>query len=163
MFHIDDAGDGSRSSIAIASPYECEARIYEWDDASSSLVLAYDLQLTRTNVTVTSRQDQFHPAVAVVSNDTGSGAVELTASLRPGVVIATAPVMVIVQNGDINLQPTIRSQNGGTTTSIINEADETLMLGWTPDDVRAEITSDANGLLRRRTIDSNGIESWVLV
>ncbi len=47
--------------------------------------------------------------------------------------------------------------------TIINEADETLMLGWTPDDVRAEITLDANGLLRRRTIDSNGIESWVLV
>ena len=162
MFHIDDAGDGSRSSIAVASPYECEAAIYEWDDATQALQLAYDLQLTRSNVTVTAREDQFHPAVAVVSNDTGSGAVELIGSLRPGVVIATAPVMVISQNGDINLTPTIRAQNGGTTTSIITESDETLMLGWTPENLKTEIREDENGLLRWRKIDAAGAVSWVL-
>ena len=70
--------------------------------------------------------------------------------------------MVIAQNGDLDLQPTIRSQNGTTTTSIKTSADETLMLGWTPDLLRAQITTDENGFLRQRGIDGNGAELWRL-
>lgn len=160
--HIADSGDGGRSGIAMASPHECEATVFEWDDDSRSLVEKYQVALTRNGPALSQPQDQYHPASAVISNDTSAGATALNGSLQPGVIVSTAPITAIVQNGDLGLTPAIRSQNGTTTTSIINEADEVLMLGWTPDDRRAQISSDTNGFLRRRMIDQNGITTWPL-
>lgn len=50
--HITDSGDGGNSSVSIASPYEGTARVYEWNDTTSSLDLAYTVPLTRNNVTI---------------------------------------------------------------------------------------------------------------
>ena len=158
--HIEDSGDGSRSGIALASPYECEARIYEWDDSVSKIVLKYQIQLTRRNVTVTEPGHQLHPASALLANDLGVGAEPLVGPLKPGIIVATAPITAIVQNGGASLTPAIRSQNGTVTTSIVNEADETLMLGWTPKYLRADIVGDDNGLLRRRKIEADGAQVW---
>tara|TARA_R110002050_G_scaffold52954_2_gene120420 strand:+ start:1404 stop:1637 length:234 start_codon:yes stop_codon:yes gene_type:complete len=48
------------------------------------------------------------------------------------------------------------------TTSIVNDDDETLMFGWTPSFIKAEIKKDANGFTRKRIIDGTGAETWVL-
>ena len=124
--------------------------------------MKYDVGLIRNGVELDAPAKQYHPAAATISNDTSRGAIELLGPLRPGIVVSTSPVMVIAQNGDLDLQPTIRSQNGTTTTSIKTSADETLMLGWTPDLLRAQITTDENGFLRQRGIDGNGAELWRL-
>ena len=58
--------------------------------------------------------------------------------------------------------PSIRSQNGTTTTSIVNDDDETLSLGITPALIAAEIREDADGILRKRVISNTGTESWVV-
>ena len=58
--------------------------------------------------------------------------------------------------------PTIRSQNGTTTESIISDDDETLMLGWTPAQKKAEITEDADGYTRKRVLDNTGAVTWPL-
>jgi hypothetical protein len=147
------------SGIALASPHPCEADIYEWDDATGKVAPKFQLQLTRPAVAVNEPAHQLHPASAVLSNDTGVGAEPFVGQLKQGVIVATASVTAIVQNGSVGLSPNIRSQNGAVTTSIINQADETLMLGWTPDRVRAEIATDANELLRRRRIDAGGTET----
>ena len=57
--------------------------------------------------------------------------------------------------------PSIRSQNGTTTTSIVNDDDETLMLGITPEEIACEIREGADGLLYKRVIGTGGTDTWV--
>ncbi|MCJ8307455.1 MAG: hypothetical protein MJH08_00180 [Hyphomicrobiales bacterium] len=161
-FIISDANNGGYSGIALASCCECEAKVYEYDAQGEGLVLKYDVALTRQSVSLDSPEKQYHPAAAAISNETAHGAIELQGALKPGVIVSTAPIMVIAQNGDPDLQPEIRSQNGTTTASIKTSGDETLMLGWIPDQLRAQVTTDANGFLRRRQLDGAGLESWPL-
>ena len=158
---IDDTGDGGNSGVAIASPYEGEAKIYEWNDGTSSLDLAYTVPLTRNGVTVISKEDQKHPAAGGVMNDSANGVVTLAGQLNAGVIIADVPITVVVQNGTPTLIPTLRSQNGTTTTSIVNDDDETLSLGWTPETLKAEITEGTDGILYKRSI-TGGTETWVV-
>ena len=157
---IADTGDGGDSGVAIASPYEGTAKVYEWNTATDSLDLAYTVPLTRSGVTVSSKEDQKHPASGLISND-GVASNTLVGQLNPGVIIADVPITVVVQNGTPTLVPTIRSQNGTTTTGIITQDDETLSLGWTPSSLKAEITEGADGILYKRVI-TGGAESWVV-
>lgn len=85
----------------------------------------------------------------------------LVGQLNAGIVIADVPITVIVQNGTPSLVPTIRSQNGTTTTAIITQDDETLSLGWTPSTIKAEITEGTDGILYKRVINA-GAESWII-
>ena len=156
---IADTGDGGNSSVAIASPCQGTARIYAWENGG--LVLKYTVPLNRKN-TATTREQQFQPAAGIVANETVDGAVTLVGQLDAGVVVADVPITVVVQNGSPNTQPTIRSQNGTTTTSIINAADETLSLGITPAFLKAELAEGADGLLYRRSIPGPGNDTWEL-
>ena len=158
--YIDDNGDGGNSGVAIASPYVGTAKIYEWDTTTSSLVLAYTVPLNRNGVTVSSQEEQRHPASGMVANETVTGAVSLVGQLDAGVVIADVPISVIVQNGEVNLTPAIRSQDGTTTTAIISDDDETLSLGITPDSIKAEIVLGTDDILYKRTIGTSGAETW---
>lgn len=150
---IDDTGDGGDSGVAIASPYVGTARVYEWNTGTNSLDLAYTVPLTRNGVTIIDKEDQKHPAAGLISND-AQASNTLVGQLNPGVIIADVPITVVVQNGTPTLVPTIRSQNGTTTTGIINQDDETLSLGWTPDELKAEIVENLsdNKLYRRSNI-----------
>lgn len=162
VFHVDDSGDGGDSGVAIASPYVGTAWIYEWNDGTSQLDLAYTVPLNRNGVTVSTRDDQNHPAAGMVANESVNGAVTLVGDLDPGVVIADVPITVVAQSATQN-SITLRSQNGTTTTAIASLDDETLMLGHTPPEIAAEIREDADGILRKRVIDNTGAESWVVV
>ncbi|MEO0498938.1 MAG: hypothetical protein AAF205_00070 [Pseudomonadota bacterium] len=157
--HIADNGDGGNSGVAIASPFEGAALIYEWNDATSQLDLAYTVPLTRNGVTVAAAADQLHPAAGMVANETVNGAVALVGQLNPGLIVADVPITVVVQSGN-TVSATLRSQGGTTTTAIANDDDETLTLGWTPDTLKAEITEGTDGLLYRRSI-TGGVESWI--
>jgi len=159
---IADSGDGGNSGVAIASPFEGTAKIYEYNTATGKLDLAYTVPLSRNGVTVTTQEDQYHPAAGLVANETVNGAVSLVGQLNAGVVIADVPITVIVQNDNPLLVPSIRSQNGTTTTSIVNDDDETLSLGITPQSIAAEIREDADGIFRKRVISNTGTETWVV-
>lgn len=156
---IADTGDGGDSGVAIASPYAGEAKVYEWNTGTNSLDLAYTVPLTRSGVIITSKEDQKHPAAGLISND-AQASNTLVGQLNPGVIIADVPITVVVQNGTPGLIPSIRSQNGTTTTGIVTQDDETLSLGWTPPLVKAEITEGADGILYRRSI-TTGVETWI--
>jgi|14BtaG_2_1085337.scaffolds.fasta_scaffold13738_2 hypothetical protein len=155
--YIADTGDGGASGVAIASPYEGTAKIYSWN--GTGLTLEYTVPLTRNGVTISSKEDQNHPAAGMVANETVNGAVALVGQLDAGIVIADVPITVVVQNGDPTLTPTIRSQNGTTTTSIVNDDDETLSLGWTPATLKAEITEGTDNILYKRVVNA-GSETW---
>tara|TARA_R110000851_G_scaffold8263_1_gene31852 strand:- start:619 stop:2724 length:2106 start_codon:yes stop_codon:yes gene_type:complete len=156
---ISDSGDGGNSSVSISSPYVGTAKVYSWNDSTKTIDLEYTVPLTRNGVTVTNKEDQKHPAAGQVANE-GSASNQLVGELKPGVVIADVPITVVVQ-GDTRLLRTIRSQNGATTDSILEEDDETLSLGWTPASLKAEITEGADGILYRRVINA-GASSWVV-
>lgn len=149
---IDDQGDGGNSGIAIASPYEGSATVYEWNFTTSSLDVAYVVPLLRNNVTVTTRNDQNHPAAGQVANETTTGSVLLDGDLNPGIIIADVPITVVVQSNSSTFQD-LRSQNGTTASPIINDDDETLSLGYTPPELKAEIVEATDGLLYKRTVE----------
>jgi len=162
--HLRDSGNANQSSVTIASPYVGTAKIYEWNDTTKALDLAYTVPLVRSGVTVLASEDQLHPAAGQVSNSSsGTGIVELVGSLDPGVIVADVPIMAIVQTNDSSIGATLRSQNGTTADTIRSRQDETLMFGITPDHLKAEITEGTDGLLYRREIGSGGVEMWSLV
>ena len=157
--YIDDTGDGGDSGVAIASPYEGTALVYEWNTTTSSLDLAYTVPLTRSGVTITDKEDQKHPAAGLISND-AQASNTLVGQLNPGVIISNVPITVVVQNGTPGLTPTVRSQNGTTTTSIISQDDETLTLGVTPATIKAEITEGTDRILYLRILNA-AIATWI--
>ena len=152
---IADTGDGGDSGVAISSPYKGTAKIYSWDAVTSKLNLSYTVPLNRNNVTISTIDDQNHPSAGLVANETVDGTVELVGQLDAGLIIADVPVTVVVQNGSDSLTPTIRSQNGTTTTGIVSQDDETLSLGWTPATIKAEITEGTDGLLYKRVVNNS--------
>jgi len=156
---IQDAGGASGSSVTIVSSHVGTARIYEHNTATNQLDLAYTVPLTRKGVTISSKEDQKHPAAGQVSNDAGN--VPLVGRLGPGVIIADVPIGVIIQNQAAGLSLPIRSQGGSTTNSIINGSDESISLGVTPSSLKAQIREGDDGILYRSSITS-GVETWVV-
>ena len=170
-FFIDDSGDGGNSGVSIASPYTGTAKVYEWNSVTGVADLAYTVALNKgvngAGITLTTSNDQNFPASGIIANEAGLAAdssyVELVGDLGAGYIVADVPITVVVQNNDPAHNPTLRSQNGTTTTSIINDDDETLTLGWTPPNIKAEITTDVDGYLRRRELDASGVITYPLV
>ena len=158
---IPDRGDGGNSGIAISSPYVGTAKIYEWDIDNDVLNLTYTIPLNRNGVTINSQEDQKHPTAGQLANEITNGTIELVSRVNPGVVIADVPITVIVQ-GDTNNEvfPDIRSQNGTVTQPIINDDDETISLGITPPNLKAEIILGDDNILYKRIL-TGGIVSYV--
>ena len=170
-FFIDDSGDGGNSGVAIASPYEGTAKVYEWNSVTGVADLAYTVPLTRgsngAGVTLTTVADQNIPCSGLIANEAGLAGdpsyIPLVGDLGAGYIVSDVPVTVVVQNADPAHTPDVRSQNGTTTPCLVSDDDETLTLGFTPADVKAEFTRDANGFLRKRVIDGTGTLTYELV
>ena len=169
-FWVDNAGDGGNSGVAIASPYKGVAKIYEWNAETGVADLRYTVPLERgtqgQGIVPASPAEQYLPCAGLVAVEPTLAAdpsvVQLDADLGPGYVVADVPITVVGQNATPTLTPDIRSQNGETTTSIVTDDDETLLLGWTPAQLKAEITEDAAGFTRRREIDASGVATFTL-
>ena len=169
-FWVDDSGDGGNSGVAIASPYEGTAKVYAWNSTSGVAELAYTVPLGRGDagqgITPVTPEDQYIPCAGMVANeptlDADAGVVQLVGNLAPGYVIADVPITVVAQNAEPLLIPEIRSQNGTVTTSIVSDDDETLMLGWTPPIIKAELTTDIDGFTRKRVIAGDGSITYPL-
>jgi len=169
-FWIDDSGDGGNSGIAIGSPYEGTAKVYAWNGTTGVADLAYTVPLGRgtagQGIAPTTPEDQYIPCAGMVANESGLAAdpsvVQLVNDLAPGYIVADVPITVVAQNALPSLTPDIRSQNGTVTPSVVSDDDETLMLGWTPPQKKAEVTEDADGFTRKRVIDNTGGTTWPL-
>lgn len=163
---MPDSGNGDETGITVFSPYEGEAKVYEWDSVLSQLnpTPTYTLTLTRgAAVTISSKTDQLHPAAASLGNSAGNvNNVLLVGALEAGVIIADVPIGVVIQ-AQSGIITGIRSQNGTTTDGIYTQEDETAMYGWTPETIKAEIREGADGILYKRVIPSGGVsDDWVV-
>ena len=158
---LSDSGLGDETNITVFSPYVGTAKVYEWNTTTNSLDLAYTLPITRDGtITITSKEDQYHPCAVSLSNSTSNtNNVLLVGELLPGVIIADVPIGVVIQAQD-GVVSNMRSQNGTTTASIYTQEDETAMYGWTPPELKAEIAEGVDGILYKRVIAGPG-DSWV--
>jgi hypothetical protein len=169
-FFINDTGDGGSSGVAIGSPYTGTAKVYRWDTTSNVAVLAYTVELNRGStgqgITPSTPEDQYIPCAGIVANEgalTGdTGYAELVGNLDAGYIVADVPITVVAQNATPSYTPTLRSQNGTTTSSIVSSADETLFLGVTPPELKAEIMTDTSGFTRKRVVDGSGNVTYSL-
>lgn len=158
--YLVDSGNGDETGVTIFSPYSGTAKIYEWNNGTSSLDLAYTLPITRdAGITISSKEDQLHPCAASLSNTAHTNNTLLVGALNMGVIIADVPIGVVVQSQDVSSQ-TVRSQGGATATTIVSQEDETASYGWTPETLKAEITEGSDGILYKRIITAGGTETW---
>jgi hypothetical protein len=168
-FFINDTGDGGNSGVAIASPFSGTAKYFAWNDVTGKAELAYTVELNRGAngtgpVSVVTPDDQFFPCAGLIANEPTISAdpsvIQLVGDLAAGYIVSDVPITVVSQNGLPTYVPTVRSQNGTTTTQIISDDDETLQLGWTPANLRAEVLTDADGFLRVRKVDNTGAVTY---
>lgn len=170
-FFIEDSGDGGNSGVAIASPYEGTAKVYQWNSVTGVADLAYTVPLTRgsngAGVTLTSVDDQNIPCSGIIANEAlligDPSYIELVGDLGAGYIVSDVPITVVLQNANPSYIPTVRSQNGTTTSALISDDDETLSLGFTPPEQKMELIKDSSGYLRKRVISGTGVVSYELV
>ena len=170
-FFIDDSGDGGNSCVSITSPYEGTAKVYEWNSTTGVADLAYTVPLTRgsdgAGITLTTTEDQLYPCSGLIANEAGLSSdpsvIQLVGDLGAGYIVSDVPIAVVAQNADQNYTETVRSQNGTTTDSLVSDDDETLLLGYTPSNIKLELITDSSGFLRKRVVDGSGVLTYELV
>ena len=137
--YIDNDTSYGVACIAIGSPYEGSASVY---DSSDNLVDSFTY--TRTN-SATSADDQLYPAAGRWKpSDVSSSTL-----LDGGYVITTTPaVCVMTFNGS------------GVWTD--DAGHEMMIAGTTPSSIKADICRDESGLLRLRGLDGNGNVTWTV-
>ncbi|MEM9521548.1 MAG: hypothetical protein AAGA37_19720 [Actinomycetota bacterium] len=156
-FRILDQGAGDEAGITAFGPMRGTAQVLSWN--GDGLTLEYTLPVTRDGgITISSKEDQLHPCAVQLSNSNVTNRVPLVGDLNPGVIIADVPIGAVIQSrGDSSYQ--LRTQGGGTTTGIYTQEDETVMFGWTPPELAAEVIEGADGIQYRRFVDG-GVQTW---
>ena len=133
---MDGDADYGISCIAIGSPYEGTVEIYDNTDT-----FVDSFTLVRTVTPATTAAEQLHPA------SQRWNPLEAATTLDGGYVLSNVPCVCYV------------NFNGSTVWTSDNGS-EVALAGTTPDDIRAEIRKDSNGILRRRTLDGAGGITW---
>jgi len=134
---IDDNADAGRSSITVGSPYEGTMFVY---DSTQTLVTSVAISRVAAIVTV---DDQLYPAAGQWT-PLSSGLTDFTG----GYVITNVPCVCIM------------NFNGSPGPWESDSGNEMVIVGTTPDDIRAVIREDADGFNRRRDVDNLGVETW---
>lgn len=172
---------GRNNCIAIASPYEGVAQIYEFNqttgeleqrlfvDPATGLDTSDILLERRTGTTYTTQLDQRAPASATI-DAAGGNATSGVYEFRPGdpdftggVLIANVPVAVVLNNTqNTGTQTnTYRGSSGNQVLGVRSKADETLMVGITPEEIRLNVRLAQDSLYYRQTLQAGGTEAWV--
>ena len=136
--YINNSASYSESGVAVASLYEGTATVY------SSTGLVVDTFAYIRNVAATTAADQIYPAAGRWKPSDVSAATDLDG----GWVETSTPAMAI-----FNTNGSSAWGSGGK---------EYVVLGTTPDEIKADIKRDGNGMSRRREIDNAGGVTWAL-
>lgn len=179
---VANTGTARSNCIAIASPFEGTCRLYEFDQTTRNLVLRQVVDPTtgqlvddivlerRTGVTYTTELDQRAPASATVQSTVGTAGSGFygfevgSAAFEGGILISNVPVTVVVNNtqnvpGTAEIQ--YPSSEGNLVLGVRSNADETLMIGTTPEEVRLNVRLAQDALYYRQTLEAGGTEVWV--
>ena len=183
---VENSGDGGNNGIALASKYTGTARLYQWNQSTgvADLVTVRD-PVTGNNVTemklirrdgggneftAATPEDQLHPASCSLSaaggpGGTDPGAYDMLGDFSGGYIEVTVPAMCVFnsnQNENGATTDTFRGTSGASVLGINADDDEQLSYGITPPTIRAEVTTDTAGMLRKRVINNTGTEIWEL-
>ena len=135
---ISSSTSYAQAGIAVASLYEGTATVY-----SSTGVVVDTFDYVRS-VAVTTAADQVYPAAGRWKPSD----VSTVTVLDGGWVETSTPAMAI-----FNTNGSFRWGNSGK---------EYMVIGTTPDEIRADIKRDGNGISRRRDIDNSGAVTWAV-
>ena len=133
---IDSTNSYGRCGVAIASLYEGTATVY-----TSAGVVLDTFEYSRTNPVVTA-DEQKYPA----SGRWQPFDVSVSTSWDGGWIECSTPAIAIFNTSS----DPIWSSTG----------QEYMVLGSTPEEIKADIKKDSNGIWRRRTISNAGVSSW---
>ena len=136
---IGTSADLGRASITIASPYEGTCTVF-----SEAGVALHSFTITRGTSPASVPGDQQFPAAGQFSPQA-----DLGSAVSSGYVECNVPCICIC-NFD------------GSAIFTGDAGDEIIIPGSTPDDIRAVIRKDPDGFLRRRDVDTSGVETWSL-
>lgn len=133
---IDTATSYGQTGVAVASPYEGTATVY-----TSAGVVLDTFAYVRTNA-VTTAADQIYPA----GGRWRPLDVSATTTWAGGYIECSTPSVCIMNS------------SGDTTWSSAGQ--EIMIVGSTPDDIKADIKKDGDGIWRRRDISNTGVVTW---
>lgn len=143
--HVSNDTSVNINGMTFISPYEGVVKVYNSDGSIYNTV-----SMTRT-VTVTSCFDQNHPAGASFAPDNS-----VLGIFEGGYAESNVPFMCIHN-------PNNELEFGSLPVDEVRmHGEEVVLLGITPEKIRAEFITDGKRILRKRVIDDNGIESWVI-
>lgn len=154
---IDDGSDGSESSVTFFGPYKGVAKVFLWNEANGSLdpTPAYTINVERDpSITISSYKDQLHPCAAQISNSTANaGVTALVGTLGFSLVKSTVPIALIIQssNGAAGSLIQCQNQDGVLVNSAQNHEDETIVVGGTPDLIKAELVLGEDNIIYKRS------------
>ena len=133
---IDSTANYAQSGVSISSPYEGTATVYD----NTGTVLD-TFTYTRTNAVVTAA-DQVYPAAGRWRPED----VSAVTTWGGGYIETTTPAACIMNSsGDA-----VWGTNG----------EEIHVLGTTPEEIKADIKKDGNGIWRRRDVSNTGVVTW---
>lgn len=134
---IDSTANYAQSGVSISSPYEGTATVY---DNTGTVLDTFDY--SRTNPVVTAA-DQEYPAAGRWRPEE----VSPTTTWDGGYIETTTPAICIMNfSGDT----VVWNTNG----------EEIHILGTTPEEIKADIKKDGNGIWRRRDVSNTGVVTW---
>lgn len=136
--HVGNDADYAVSSVAVGSPYEGSVDVY---DNTGALLDTF--ALVRSVSPATTAATQLEPAAERWKPSDVSAATVLDG----GYVVSNVPCICV-------------ANFSGSSVWTSDSGNELTLAGTTPGDVRADVKKDANGLLRRRTIDGAGAVTW---
>ncbi len=167
---VRDNGDGGDNCIAVASPYAGSFRLYEWNPVTGEPELVTVLEGGNPVTTIplkrrtgpstpATAEDQLPPASALISSSGSDGDnVRFQTDFNGGYLEATVPVTVVI-NSNQNQPSAVSDANqiqfrgtGGQVPGIRTNDDESVTVGITPEDIRAEIRRGEDGRFYRRAI-----------
>lgn len=140
-FGLND--NNANTNVALCSEFEGNVSLF--DNTGTLLATRQIIRRGTLSSPATTATEQLHPASARFSVNEPDVP---TVIAQGAFLIADVPIYVVGNFTEGN--------------NSIAEDDEVSCFGITPDDIRSEIRQDANGLLRRRTIDGSGVETWVV-
>ena len=171
---VRNSGDGGTNGIALASPYQGVARLYQWNQSTQEAEIVTindpfgnpttEINLERRDgdqnvyFTPSTKDEQKFPSAALISASANDYSYRFLSDFTGGYIEIDVPATCVV-NTQSSDELNYRGTTGSSVAGIDSNADETLTFGITPETSRAEVKTGTDGLLYKRVINS-GIETW---
>ena len=175
---IRNTGTPQQNSISVSSPFVGTIRVYTYDTNTELPVLvSFNAPGGGTTNTINlERRNGVIPSIPEEQRTPSSAQIAATASapndryglqtdFLGGYIISDVPCMAIINTSQTdNITPTEQfpGSSGNLVQGVRSAADETLVFGISPDELKCTIRLGTDDLYYKQTISSGGTETWLL-